>query len=66
MFAGIDTYYQVFALAFLTLKFLWGDRTSLLCELFQTLFRAIAYTERDNALRLKKRSGNVRLYSGSC
>ena len=38
VFAGVNTYNQVFALAFLTPKFLWGDRTSLLCELFQTLF----------------------------
>ena len=27
-FAGVNTYYRVFKLAFLTPKFLWGDRPS--------------------------------------
>ena len=32
-------------------RFLWGDRTILDCELYQTLFGAGAYTESDKALR---------------
>ena len=32
-------------------RFLWGDRTILACELYQTLFGTGAYTESDKALR---------------
>ena len=32
-------------------RFLWGDRTILDCELYQTLFSAGAYTESDKPLR---------------